>query len=130
MPQPGRLFLVATPIGNLGDLSPRAQSTLRQVKAIFCEDTRVTARLASRFGFEAPRLSCHEHNENSRIGEMLERLARGEDIAYVSDAGMPAISDPGQRLVAAAGQAGYEVLVVPGPSAAVAALAVSGLPAG
>jgi 16S rRNA (cytidine1402-2'-O)-methyltransferase len=127
MPDAGRLFLVATPIGNLEDLSPRARTTLQSVSAIFCEDTRVTGKLASRFGFVAPRLSCHQHNEASRVGELLERLFRGEDVAYVSDAGMPAISDPGQRLVAAAASAGYEVRAVPGPSAAVAALAISGI---
>lgn len=88
----------------------------------------MTGKLASRFGFAAPRLSCHEHNEASRVGQLLDRLSRGEDVAYVSDAGMPAVSDPGQRLVAAAAGAGYEVRAVPGPSAAVAALAISGLP--
>ena len=129
MPEAGRLLLVASPIGNLEDLSPRAQRTLKTVSAIFCEDTRVTGKLAARFGFGAPRFSCHEHNEASRVGELLERLSRGEDVAYVSDAGMPAISDPGQRLVAAAAGAGYQVRVVPGPSAAVAALAISGIPA-
>ena len=124
----GRLFVVATPIGNLEDLSPRARSTLQNVSAIYCEDTRVTGKLASRFGFHAPRFSCHEHNEESRVGDLLGRLSRGEDVAYVSDAGTPAVSDPGRRLVAAASAAGYEVRVVPGPSAAVAALAISGLP--
>jgi 16S rRNA (cytidine1402-2'-O)-methyltransferase len=129
MTEAGRLFMVATPIGNLDDLSPRAQATLRSVSAIFCEDTRVTAKLASRFGFDAPRFSCHEHNEVSRIGALTDRLSRGQDVAYVSDAGTPALSDPGRRLVAAAAQAGFEVRAVPGPSAAVAALSISGLPA-
>ncbi len=129
MAQAGRLFVVATPIGNLEDLSPRARKTLQNVSAIFCEDTRVTGKLASRFGFDAPRIACHEHNESRRVEDLLERLARGDDVAYVSDAGMPAVSDPGQRLVAAAAAAGHEVLAVPGPSAAVAALAISGMPA-
>lgn len=128
VPDTGKLFVIATPIGNLEDLSPRAISTLRGVSAIFCEDTRVTGKLSARFGFGAPRFSCHEHNEAARVGELLERLSRGEDVAYVSDAGTPGVSDPGRRLVAAVARAGYEVRVVPGPSAAVAALAVSGLP--
>ncbi len=128
MPDTGKLFVVATPIGNLEDLSPRAISTLRGVSAIFCEDTRVTGKLSARFGFDAPRFSCHEHNEAARVGELLDRLSRGEDVAYVSDAGTPGVSDPGRRLVAGAAGAGYEVRVVPGPSAAVSALAVSGLP--
>ncbi|MGH9442444.1 MAG: 16S rRNA (cytidine(1402)-2'-O)-methyltransferase, partial [Thermoanaerobaculia bacterium] len=129
MADAGKLFVVATPIGNLGDLSPRARSTLESVSAIFCEDTRVTGKLAARFGLTAPRYSCHEHNEASRIGELLSRLGRGEDVAYVSDAGTPAISDPGRRLVDAAARSGFEVRIVPGPSAAVAALAVSGMAA-
>lgn len=129
MASPGKLFVVATPIGNLDDLSPRAQATLRSVSAIFCEDTRVTGKLSSRFGFLAPRFSCHEHNEEARAADLVRRLAAGEDVAYVSDAGTPALSDPGQRLVAAASRAGFESVVIPGPSAAVAALAISGLPA-
>lgn len=125
----GRLVLVGTPIGNLEDLSPRAKRALAQADAIFCEDTRVTAKLASRFGLSAPRISCPAPRERSRVGDLLERLRRGETVALVSDAGMPALSDPGERLVEAAAAAGFAVEVVPGPSAPSAALAVSGLPA-
>lgn len=125
----GRLFVVATPIGNLEDLSPRAADVLRRASAIYCEDTRVTAKLSARFGFPAPRISCHAHNERGRVAEALARLGRGEDLAIVSDAGTPGLSDPGERIVAAAAAAGYRVLAVPGPNAAAAALSISGLPA-
>jgi 16S rRNA (cytidine1402-2'-O)-methyltransferase len=125
----GRLLVVGTPIGNLDDLSPRARKALTESDAIFCEDTRVTAKLASRFGISARRISCPGPREESRVAVLLERLALGESVALVSDAGMPALSDPGQRMVEAAGAAGFPVLVVPGPSAPAAALAVSGLPA-
>jgi 16S rRNA (cytidine1402-2'-O)-methyltransferase len=125
----GSLWVVGTPIGNLDDLSPRAREALASADAIFCEDTRVTAKLAARFGLSAPRISCPGPREASREPELLRRLAAGERVALVSDAGMPALSDPGERLVAAAAAAGYEVIVVPGPSAVSAALALSGLPA-
>lgn len=125
----GELRLVATPIGNLDDLSPRALAALREADAIFCEDTRVTAKLASRFNLSAPRISCPAPRERSRVEELLRRLAAGQTIALVSDAGMPLLSDPGEHLVAAAASAGYPVRVIPGPSAPAAALAVSGLPA-
>ncbi|HMA17849.1 MAG TPA: 16S rRNA (cytidine(1402)-2'-O)-methyltransferase [Thermoanaerobaculia bacterium] len=125
----GRLVVVGTPIGNLDDLSPRAARSLASADAIFCEDTRVTAKLASRLSISAPRISCPAPRERSRVAELLERLGRGETVALVSDAGMPALSDPGESLVAAAAQAGFEVEVVPGPSAPAAALALSGLPA-
>jgi 16S rRNA (cytidine1402-2'-O)-methyltransferase len=125
----GRLLVVGTPIGNLEDLSPRGRRALAEADAIFCEDTRVTAKLASRFGIRAPRVSCPGRREAVRAAELLERLGRGETVALVSDAGMPAISDPGAGLVAAAAEAGFPILVVPGPSALDAALAVSGLPA-
>ncbi|MDQ5858851.1 MAG: 16S rRNA (cytidine(1402)-2'-O)-methyltransferase [Acidobacteriota bacterium] len=121
--------MVGTPIGNLEDLSPRAARALSEADAIFCEDTRVTAKLASRFGLSAPRISCPAPREGSRVAELLARLARGETVAFVSDAGMPTLSDPGERLVQAAVGAGHRVEVVPGPSAPAAALAVSGLPA-
>jgi 16S rRNA (cytidine1402-2'-O)-methyltransferase len=124
----GTLVVVGTPIGNLEDLSPRAQETLARADAIFCEDTRVTAKIAARFGVGARRLSCPGHREKSRVAELLGRLSRGETVALVSDAGMPALSDPGEHLVAAAVEAGFRVAVVPGPSAPAAALAVSGLP--
>ena len=125
----GTLAVVATPIGNLDDLSPRAAAVLRRAAAIYCEDTRVTAKLASRFGLSAPRISCHAHNEETRVAEVLARLARGEEVALVSDAGTPAVSDPGERIVAAAAAAGFPVVTVPGPNAAAAALSISGLPA-
>ncbi len=127
--KPGRLLVVGTPIGNLEDLSPRARRAMSEADAIFCEDTRVTAKLASRFGIAARRISCPAPREGARVEELLERLSRGETVALVSDAGMPAVSDPGERLVAAAAAAGHAILVVPGPSAPAAALAVSGLPA-
>lgn len=125
----GKLVVVGTPIGNLEDLSPRAARVLAGADAIYCEDTRVTAKLASRFALAAPRISCPAPREESRVGDLLARLGRGETVALVSDAGMPVLSDPGDRLVDAAAAEGYAVEVVPGPSAATAALAVSGLPA-
>jgi 16S rRNA (cytidine1402-2'-O)-methyltransferase len=125
----GRLLVVGTPIGNLEDLSPRAQRALSDADAIFCEDTRVTAKLAARFGIGAKRVSCPAPREDERSAELVERLSRGETVALVTDAGMPGLSDPGARLVAAAADAGFEVLVVPGPSAPAAALAISGIPA-
>jgi 16S rRNA (cytidine1402-2'-O)-methyltransferase len=125
----GRLVVVGTPIGNLDDLSPRAARALAEANAIFCEDTRVTAKLASRLELTAPRISCPAPRERSRVRELLERLGRGETVALVSDAGMPGLSDPGELLVDAAAGAGFVIEVVPGPSAAAAALAVSGLPA-
>ncbi len=125
----GQLLIVGTPIGNLQDFSPRARRALAQANTILCEDTRVTAKLASRFGLTAARISCPAPREKSRVAELLRRLAAGETVALVSDAGMPTLSDPGEHLVAAAARAGFPVLVVPGPSAPAAALAVSGLPA-
>jgi 16S rRNA (cytidine1402-2'-O)-methyltransferase len=127
---PGRLWLVATPIGNLGDQSPRATDTLRAADVIYCEDTRRTRVLLSAVGVPAGgRLqSLHAHNEAARVGQVLAHLAQGHEVALVTDAGMPGISDPGERVVAAATGAGYPVSCVPGPSAALAALAVSGLP--
>jgi len=125
----GRLLVVGTPIGNLEDLSPRAKRALQDSDAIFCEDTRVTAKLAARFEIGARRISCPASREVSRTEELLERLGRGETVALVSDAGMPALSDPGARLVETAAEAGFPVTVIPGPSAPAAALAVSGLPA-
>ena len=128
----GALVLVGTPIGNMGDLSPRAAEVLRTADAICCEDSRRTGRLLANAGIErvGPLLVVNDHTEASRIGEVLARLARGERVAVVTDAGMPGISDPGERLVRAAAADGYVVLVVPGPSAAVAALVASGLPTG
>jgi len=124
----GQLFVVATPIGNLQDLSPRAVETLQAVARIACEDTRHTGRLLSHFGISTPTISYHEHNEKERTPQLIEWLLQGDSIALVSDAGTRLVSDPGYRLVRAARQAGLSVSPVPGPSAAVAALSVSGLP--
>ncbi|HZU78508.1 MAG TPA: 16S rRNA (cytidine(1402)-2'-O)-methyltransferase [Acidimicrobiales bacterium] len=125
----GELVLVSTPIGNLGDLSPRAVAALRECDLLCCEDTRRTRQLLTHAGITGKDLvSVHGHNENARIRSLLERLAAGDRVALVSDAGMPGVSDPGVRLVAAAARAGVRVTVVPGPNAALSALVVSGLP--
>src|SRR5690348_17157514 len=125
----GVLVVVATPIGNLGDLAPRAVEALAGVDALCCEDTRRTGRLLQHAGVAAPKLIvANEHTEAAAAAEVADRLARGERVAVVSDAGMPGISDPGERLVAVAVSGGHDVEVVPGPSAVVAALAISGLP--
>lgn len=123
------LWLVGTPIGNLSDIAPRALDVLAEVSFVACEDTRRTGLLLQRLGISGrPLIAMHEHNEAAVGAEIVERLLAGETAAYVTDAGMPTISDPGQRLVAAADAAGVQVSVVPGPSAPIAALAVSGLP--
>jgi 16S rRNA (cytidine1402-2'-O)-methyltransferase len=128
---PGALVVMATPIGNLGDLSPRAVEELGRADAIACEDTRRTGRLLSHFGIDRPRLLVvNDHTESAAVGDVLARLGQGERVVVVSDAGTPGISDPGERLVAAAVAAGHAVAVVPGPSAAISALVVSGLPTG
>jgi 16S rRNA (cytidine1402-2'-O)-methyltransferase len=128
-PMPGTLWLVGTPIGNLGDISERARTTLAEADVIACEDTRRTRKLLSAIGVTGARLvSFFEGNEERRTPELLAELRDGADVAVVSDAGMPGLSDPGYRLVAAAIGEGIEVDVVPGPSAAVAALVISGLP--
>jgi len=124
----GRLQVVATPIGNLADLSARAREALAGADVIAAEDTRHTAALLKAVGVATPLLSLHEHNESQRAPALLARLAAGESVALVSDAGMPLLSDPGYELVQRALQAGFEVSVVPGPSAITAALAVAGLP--
>ena len=127
----GRLVLVATPIGNLEDLSPRAASALAEADLVVCEDTRRTGRLLAAAGVgHRPLMAVHDHNEARSIGTVLARVRAGEVVAVVTDAGLPGISDPGERLVRAAAREGLEVSVVPGPSAAVAALVVSGLPTG
>ncbi len=125
---PGTLFIVATPIGNLGDLSPRALETLRTVDAVCAEDTRHTRQLLAHFGFERPLLALHEHNEEALAEKLVARLQAGDSLALVSDAGTPLVSDPGFRVVRAARAAGLKVSPVPGPSALVAALSVAGLP--
>ena len=124
----GSLVVVATPIGNLADLSPRAVEVLCGVDLLLAEDTRHTGRLLAHIGSEVRQRSLHEHNERDRIPEVLAALDNGQRIALVSDAGTPGVSDPGYRLVAACVDAGVDVEVVPGPSAALAALVVSGLP--
>jgi 16S rRNA (cytidine1402-2'-O)-methyltransferase len=120
------VYVVATPIGNLEDLSPRAQRVLREASVIACEDTRHTALLCQRYAIATPRVSLHAHNEARRVPELLARLSRGESLALVSDAGTPLVSDPGERLVRAALDAGHAVVPVPGPSALLAALVASG----
>jgi 16S rRNA (cytidine1402-2'-O)-methyltransferase len=124
----GRLYVVGTPIGNLGDLSERARQTLDSVDLIAAEDTRRTGKLLAHIGVKARMVSLFEGNEPRRIEEILDRLREGDAVALVSDAGMPAVSDPGFRLLRSATEAGVEVSVVPGPSAVTAALVVSGLP--
>jgi 16S rRNA (cytidine1402-2'-O)-methyltransferase len=124
----GVLFVVGTPIGNLGDASPRARETLASVDVVAAEDTRRTGRLLQGFGVKAKLVSLFDGNERERTPELVARLREGESVALVSDGGMPLVSDPGYRLVAACIEAGIELQVVPGPSAVVAALVVSGLP--
>lgn len=121
------LYVVATPIGNLGDMSPRAVETLKKVALIAAEDTRVTRKLTTHFGVDTPLISCHEHNERGRAEELVARMLREDiDVAVVTDAGTPAISDPGTALVRAAAESGIPVLAVSGPSACVSAVSVSG----
>ncbi len=122
------LVLVSTPIGNLGDVSARARATLAAADLILCEDTAHSARLLTALGIKARCLSLHEHNEDARIPAVLARLAAGQSVALISDAGTPLVSDPGYRLVRAAIAAGLAVGAVPGPNAAVTALVLSGLP--
>ena len=124
----GKLFVVATPIGNLDDLTPRAREVLATADVIAAEDTRHTRGLLSRIGVETRLIAYHEHNERERVAELLERLSSGAIVALVSDAGTPLISDPGWRLVHAAREQGIDVVPVPGPSAAIAALCAAGLP--
>ena len=124
----GRLQVVATPIGNLGDLSERARAALTAATLIAAEDTRRTSTLLKALGISRPLLSLHEHNESQRVPELLARLEAGETVALVSDAGTPLLSDPGFELVRRAAAAGHTVEAVPGPSAITAALAVAGLP--
>ena len=122
------LYIVGTPIGNLGDMSPRAVDVLKNVDLIAAEDTRVFAKIASHFDIKTRRVSCHEHYERDDIGGLLEKIMGGESVAVVTDAGMPGISDPGYRIVRAARDAGVPVYVVPGPTAVISALVLSGFP--
>jgi len=124
----GTLFVVATPIGNLGDITYRAVQILNQVNLIACEDTRHTHKLLQHYGINTKTISYHEHNEQQRTHELLERILNGADVALVSDAGTPTISDPGFRIVQAAALSGVTVIPIPGPSAVITALTVAGLP--
>ena len=125
----GVLYVVATPLGNLDDLSPRAQRILQEVDLIACEDTRHTRKLLNHFEIRTPTTSYHEHNETAKTGVLMTRLHEGRHLALVSDAGTPLVSDPGYRLVSACREEKIAVYPVPGPSAGMAALSVSGLPA-
>src|SRR5262245_15332354 len=124
---PGTLYVVATPIGNLEDVTLRALRVLREVSLIAAEDTRRTSRLLQHYSISTPTTSLHEHNETARTPGLIQRLLAGESIAVVSDAGTPVVSDPGARLVAAAHAAGVRVEPIPGPSAAIAAISAAGL---
>lgn len=126
----GKLFVVGTPIGNLGDLSPRGLETLESCDFIAAEDTRVTLKLLNHFGFKKPLVSYYEHNRHERGSEIINRILSGEDCALVTDAGMPAISDPGEDLVRLCHEHGIPVCAVPGPCAFATALAISGMTAG
>lgn len=121
------LYVVSTPIGNMGDLSPRAVDTLKKVDVIAAEDTRHSGRLLQHFGISTPMIAVHDHNERQRLQLLLEKLAQGQSIALISDAGTPLISDPGYHLVSAVRDQGFQVVPVVGPCALIAALSVSGL---
>ena len=125
----GRLYLVATPLGNLEDITVRALRLLGEADLIACEDTRHTAKLLHHYGIDKPTISYHQHNEAARAGELVQRLEQGAQIILVTDAGTPVISDPGHRLVSLCLEKQIPVIPIPGPSAAIAALAASGLPA-
>lgn len=122
------LYIVGTPIGNLSDMSPRAIEVLKNVDLVAAEDTRVFGKIANHFGIKTRRMSCHEHNERDVVDGLIDRVRSGESVAVVSDAGMPGISDPGFRAVRAARDAGVPVFVVPGPTAVISALVLSGFP--
>jgi 16S rRNA (cytidine1402-2'-O)-methyltransferase len=126
--KPGTLYVVATPIGNLEDISYRAVRVLKEADLIACEDTRHTAKLLHHYGIDRPTISYHEHNEAARAEELVAKLEQGLNVAQVSDAGMPGISDPGYRVIHLAIERGVQVVPIPGPSALIAALAASGLP--
>jgi 16S rRNA (cytidine1402-2'-O)-methyltransferase len=128
LPAVGRLYVVATPIGNLGDLSPRARAVLSDCALIAAEDTRHTGILLKAFGIGTPQVSLHDHNEGVRAIEIIAGLREGKSVALVSDAGTPAISDPGFELVRAVAAAGIDIIAIPGPCAAIAALSIGALP--
>ncbi len=127
-PEAGVLYIVGTPIGNLGDLSPRARGILKNVSAIACEDTRHSGQLAQKLELQTPLISFHRHNTKNRVPKLLSFLENGQSLALISDAGLPGISDPGEELVLAAKEAGFDVICIPGPCAATTALVSSGLP--
>ena len=127
-PLPGTLYLVGTPIGNLGDLSPRAKSILKNVSLIACEDTRRSGQLLRKIDAKAPLLSYHKHNIKRRLPQILKILKENGSIALISDAGLPGISDPGEELVQSARSKKHKVICIPGPCAATTALVISGLP--
>jgi len=127
--QRGTLFIVSTPIGNSLDISPRAIECLKAADIIACEDTRHSGKLLSKYEIDTNRISLHKHNEASRTAHLIEKMKSGYDVAYITDAGTPLISDPGSRLVHLASSEDCEVVVIPGPSAVTAALAGSGFPA-
>ena len=122
------LYIIGTPIGNLADFSPRAVEILQNVDLVAAEDTRVFSKLAHHFNIKTKAVSCHEHNEKAVIDSLIEKIQNGQSVAAVSDAGMPGISDPGYRIVHAARESGVDVFVVPGPTAFVSALVLSGFP--
>ena len=124
---PGIIYIVGTPIGNLSDFSPRAIQTLREVDFIAAEDTRVTLKLLNHFDIRKPLVSYHEHNLRQRGEAIIQRVLDGENVAVVSDAGMPCVSDPGEDIVRLAAEADIQTIVIPGPSAAISALCISGL---
>lgn len=123
----GTLYIVATPIGNLSDITLRALETLKAVDAILCEDTRVTGKLLSHYEIKKPLLSCHEHTDERKLGQIIERLRKGENLAFVSDAGTPGLSDPGNRLVELALAAEISVIPLPGVSALATIVSVAGI---
>ncbi|MBP6889293.1 MAG: 16S rRNA (cytidine(1402)-2'-O)-methyltransferase [Candidatus Moranbacteria bacterium] len=127
MQQSGTLFIVATPIGNLGDMTLRALETLKLVDAILCEDTRVTSRLLAHYEIKRPLVSCHEHTDDSKLKQLIGRLEQGESLAFVSDAGTPGLSDPGNKLVSLALEADIAVVPIPGVSALATLVSVAGI---
>ncbi|MFZ2187053.1 MAG: 16S rRNA (cytidine(1402)-2'-O)-methyltransferase [Candidatus Moraniibacteriota bacterium] len=127
MKNSGTLSIVATPIGNLSDITLRALETLRSADAVLCEDTRVTGNLLKRYEIKKPTISCHEHTDEKKLAQIVERLRQGESFAFVSDAGTPGLSDPGNRLVAFAVLAGVSVIPIPGASALGAIVSVAGI---
>lgn len=123
----GTLFIVATPIGNLGDMTLRALETLKSVDAILCEDTRVTSRLLAHYEIKRPLVSCHEHTDDAKLGQLIGRLGAGESLAFVSDAGTPGLSDPGNKLVSLALESDIAVVPIPGVSALATLVSVAGI---